>query len=55
MGKNNGFLKEKEVINLINKKKIKDLNNNYKTKIINVFQGDINAQDVLICLISLEL
>ena len=55
MGKNNGFLKEKEVINLINKKKIKDLNNNYKTEIINVFQSDINAQDVLICLISLEL
>ena len=49
MGTNKGFIKEREIISTLNKQIFKNLNSDYKTKIMDIFQGDIKLEDQLLC------
>ena len=49
MGINKGFIKEREIISILNKQIFKNLNSDFKIKIMKVFEGNINPEDELKC------
>lgn len=49
MGINRGFIKEREIISILNKKIFKNLDSDYKIKIMEIFQENTNLDDELTC------
>tara|TARA_A100001011_G_scaffold299075_1_gene312122 strand:+ start:1068 stop:1850 length:783 start_codon:yes stop_codon:yes gene_type:complete len=49
MGENKGFIKEREIISVLNKKTLKELDANYRTDILKIFQNSLNPNDEFKC------
>ena len=49
MGANKGFIKEREVVSILNNKALGELDSNYKNNISKIFLNLLSSNDILRC------